>query len=186
MASFDLAVFNYIHGLAGYSRLLDFIGIFFAEYSGYAMIMIFLVWVFWSHGQRQRFQILLFILLSLIISRGILTEAIRFIYHRPRPFNVLDFSPLIEQIDKGAFPSGHAAFYFVFAAVIWMRDRRLGNYFLAVAALMGMGRVFAGVHWPMDIIGGGLVAFASVYVVKLLLASSQPALEGSDESRILG
>jgi undecaprenyl-diphosphatase len=187
MARFDVALFNSIHGLAGVSRLLDFMGIFFAEYAGYFLIGIFLVWLFWKYEGRQRLYILLFTSLSLIISRGIMTEVIRFAYHRLRPFVALQFTPLIEQADKGSFPSGHATFYFALAAAIWLRDRRAGSYFFAAAALMGLARVFVGVHWPLDIIGGALVACATVYVVRLLLASYQPIFaEESDGTRVLG
>lgn len=187
MARFDLVIFNYVYGLAGVSRLLDFIGIFFAEYSGYFLIAAFVAWVFGKYEGRQRLYVSSFALLALIISRGVLTELIRFAYHRQRPFAALDLIPLIEQADKGSFPSGHAAFYFALAAVLWMRDRRLGNYFFAIAAVMGLARVFVGVHWPMDIVGGALIALLGVYIVRLLLASYQPVFtERSDGRGVLG
>jgi undecaprenyl-diphosphatase len=187
MASFDLALFNYIHGLAGVSRLLDFISIFFAEYAGYFLVVAFITWVWWKYEVRERWGALLFASLSVLISRGLITEMIRFWYHRPRPFVLLKFTPLIEQADKGSFPSGHASFYFAIAAVLWMYDRRLGNYFAAIAGVMGIARVFVGVHWPLDIIGGALVALVSVYIVRLLLVTYQPvSARGSDGGRVLG
>jgi len=186
MARFDLVLFHYIHGAAGVSRLLDFIGIFFAEYLGYFLIVGFLLWLFVSRW-KERTYASLFVLLTLILSRGILTEVIRFLYHRPRPFVLLEITSLIEQTDKGSFPSGHAAFYFALAAVFWTFNRRWGNYFFAGTILMGLARIFVGVHWPMDIIGGALVALVSVFIVRLLLVSYQPAsARRPDGERVLG
>ena len=166
----DQNLFLMISGLAGKSRLLDFLGIFSAEYLGYVLIAGFLIFVFSLTNFKERFRLLSFVLLSLIVSRGILTELIRFFYHRPRPFMVLEITPLITEADKGAFPSGHAAFYFALALSLLFFNRKLGWYFIGASILMGISRVFVGVHWPLDIVGGIVVALISVYSVNLLLS----------------
>ena len=85
----------------------------------------------------------------------------------------LDFTPLIEPVNQGAFPSGHAAFYFSLAGVIWLLNKNLGWRFAGAAALMGLARVFVGVHWPLDILGGAAAGIISVYIVYLLLEYSR-------------
>lgn len=165
----DQTFFLWIHGLAGKSRLLDFLGIFLADYLGYILTVGALATI-WALGDwKRRIHYFSFLALVLILSRGIFTELIRFFYHRPRPFSVLDFKPLIEGVNQGAFPSGHAAFYFALAGVVYFLDQRKGKYFFTAAALMGLARVFVGVHWPMDIIGGALAALLSVLAVKRIL-----------------
>lgn len=169
----DQKIFAAIHDLAGKSRLLDFFGIFFAEYLGYLLVAaaIFLVWISFS-GWKKRFYHYSFLILAVIFSRGILAEAIRIIYYRPRPFTALNFKPLVEQLDKGAFPSGHAAFYFALAGAVFLINKKWGQYFLAAATLMGVARVFAGVHWPLDIVGGAAAGFLSVWAIDWLLNKS--------------
>ncbi len=173
--NFDLALFNLIHDLAGKSRLLDFLGIFLADYFGYLLILAAIALVAMESDWRKKFNYYTTLALSLILSRGIFTETIRFIYARPRPFTALEFAPLIAEKDYGAFPSGHAAFYFALAGVIWLLNKKWGWRFAAAAALMGLARVFAGVHWPLDIVGGAIVGLGSVWLIDKYLISSKTA-----------
>lgn len=167
--NFDQQLFNFIHDFTGRSQLLDFLGIFLADYLGYFLIAtaVYLIWR--GNNWQKRFQGAAFLSLSLLLSRGILTELIRFFYYRPRPFLALDFTPLVAEINKGAFPSGHAAFYFALAGTLFFLNRRNGWYLGLGALAIGLGRIFVGVHWPSDILAGALVAAISVYAVNLLL-----------------
>lgn len=165
----DQQLFLLIHNLAGKSRLLDFLGIFFAEYFGYFLIILALAAIFSLDGWKKKMYYLAFFSLTTVLSRGIITETIRFFYHRPRPFLVLDFTPLIEEINKGAFPSGHAAFYFALALPVFLINKKWGWYFMGGAFLMGLARIFVGVHWPLDILGGFFTAFLSMRLINLLL-----------------
>lgn len=165
----ELSIFNAIHDLAGQSRLLDFLGVFFADYSGYVLILAAVVIIAMENDWRKRFLNASLAALSLIISRGLITEIIRVFYNRPRPFLALGFDPLVAQINHGAFPSGHAAFYFALAGVIWLLDRSWGRRFFFAAFLIGLARIFVGVHWPSDILGGALVGVASVWFARSIL-----------------
>lgn len=149
--------------------MLDFFGIFFADYLGYFLILgaIFLIWSLKDY--KKRVYSSSFALLVLILSRDILTELIRYLYYRPRPFLALNFTALINGYHTAAFPSGHAAFYFALAGVVYLLNKKWGQYFIGAAAVMGLARVFVGVHWPLDIVAGAIVGFLSVYLTNLLL-----------------
>ena len=169
--NFDLLIFSLIHNLAGKSRLLDFLGIFLAGYLGYLLVLAAVVIIAMESDWKKRFLNFSFMALSLIISRGIITEVIRAVYYRPRPFIALDFTPLIAEANHGAFPSGHATFFFALAGIIWLLDKKWGWRFLIAASLMGLARVFVGVHWPLDILGGAVVGIFSVWAVNKYLIS---------------
>ena len=164
----DLSLFNLIHNLAGKSRLLDFLEIFLADYFGYFLIFGVVVMIAMENDWKKKFHFYALLALSVIISRGILTETIRLAYHRLRPFLALGFSPLIPE-NSYSFPSGHAAFYFAVAGVVFLLNKKWGWRFIAAATLMGLARVFVGVHWPLDIVGGAIVGFASVWFIDWLL-----------------
>ena len=173
MFSLDEKIFNLIHQLVGKSRLLDLSAIFFADYSGYILILIALVIIFSAKKYKDRIYNLAFVSLILLLSNGIITQTIRFFFFRERPFAALNFTPLIEKSSfEAAFPSGHASFFFALAfAIYYLGEKRWSLIFLVISILMGIARVYVGVHWPLDIVSGILVAFVSAFVVKLILAS---------------
>lgn len=171
----DQKIFSLINGLAGKSNLLDFLGIFFADYLGYFLIIIFFILIFTLDGWKKKLHYSAFAALTIILSRGVFTELVRFFYHRPRPFSVLGIAPLIEEVNKGALPSGHAAFYFALALPLFLINRKWGWYMIVGASAMGLARVFVGVHWPLDILAGAGAALISFYLVKSLLEKYKPA-----------
>ncbi|MBX5469115.1 MAG: phosphatase PAP2 family protein [Thermoleophilaceae bacterium] len=59
------------------------------------------------------------------------------------------------------FPSDHATGAFAIAVAIFLRHRRLGSLLLVAAALLSVGRVAMGVHWPTDVIAGAALGAAT-------------------------
>ena len=171
MFPLDEKIFNFIHQLVGKSRLLDLSAIFFADYSGYILILIALVLIFSAKKYKDRIYNLAFVSLIVLLSNGIITQTIRFFFFRERPFVQLGFAPLIaKSASEAALPSGHASFFFALAfAIFYLGKRRWSLIFLAVSLLMGISRVYVGVHWPLDIVSGIIVAFISAFIVKSLL-----------------
>jgi len=171
MFSLDENIFNFIHQLVGKGRLLDLSAIFFADYFGYILILIALVMIFSAKNFKDRIYNLAFVSLILLLSNGVFTQTIRFFYFRNRPFVDLDFVPLISKsASEAAFPSGHASFFFALAfAIFYLGKKRWSLAFLLVSLLIGIARVYVGVHWPLDIVSGIIVAFISAFIVKSLL-----------------
>jgi len=67
-----------------------------------------------------------------------------------------------------SFPSDHASAAFAIAFTILLFDLTAGSIFLGAAAVIAVGRVFVGAHYPADVLGGALVALAaSLLVVRL-------------------
>ncbi|MDP3784648.1 MAG: phosphatase PAP2 family protein [bacterium] len=148
--------------------MIDFIIIFFAEYLGWALgIMAFLIFF------RKR-RLLFESFLSALIARFGFTEIIRYLYDRPRPFEIKDIAPLISHDPGGSFPSGNATFFFALATTLFIYDRRWGTVFFIGAVLMGAARVLAGVHWPSDILGGAVVGILTSVVVNFILKKFKP------------
>lgn len=165
----DLTLFNWIHSLAGKSRLLDFLGIFLADYLGYLIALVAIILFLAESDLRKKFSYYTVLALSLIFSRGIVTEFFRFVYTSPRPFAALNFSPLVNGQNGNSFPSGHAAFFFAVAGAVWLFNKKWGWRLLVATALMGLARIFAGAHWPSDILGGAIVGLSSAWIAYRIL-----------------
>jgi undecaprenyl-diphosphatase len=57
----------------------------------------------------------------------------------------------------GSMPSLHAANFFAAAGVVWSERRRAGIVAYLAATLVALSRVYLGVHWPADVVGGALL-----------------------------
>jgi len=166
----DQIIFQVINGLAHKWWLLDWLGIFLASYLNYFLILIAIFLLIKERNWRWRIYFFCLSGLSVILARGIITEIIRFFYYRPRPFLVLQIQSLLGNSDvAGSFPSGHATAYFALALAIFYINRKWGWWFLGAALLMGLARIFVGVHWPLDILAGALIGLGSAFLIRKLL-----------------
>lgn len=149
---------------------MDSMAIFFASYFQYFLVAAVLVFLFWGKGEELKKNRLIAVLgfLAAVVSRFFFTEIIRWFYFRPRPFMEFDFTPLVGHEANASFPSGHAAFFFALATVIFLFNKKAGWWFLAGACLISLSRVFVGLHYPADILAGAVVGvFSGWLVVKI-------------------
>jgi undecaprenyl-diphosphatase len=63
------------------------------------------------------------------------------------------------------FPSDHATGAFAVAMAIWLRNRRWGTVALLAAALLSVGRVAIGVHFPSDVVAGAALGCAAALLL---------------------
>jgi len=84
-----------------------------------------------------------------------------------RPF-LIDGQPVMTLTvpADGAFPSQHAALAFALGVTIFMHDRKVGWFYLIGAIAIGIARVVANVHYPVDIIGGALLGTLVAVIVE--------------------
>jgi len=169
------ALFLWIHNFSGRSAFWDYLGIFIAQWMQYVMVLAFLVLVFAQPTLRRRLYLFAEAALAIMLSRGIIATTIHFFYNHPRPFEVYGFAPLVGA-SGASFPSGHATWFFALAMTIWFANRKWGWWFFILATLMGIARIYAGVHWPLDILGGAAIGIASAWFVHWLLRDEKKEL----------
>jgi undecaprenyl-diphosphatase len=96
------------------------------------------------------------------------------IYYRPRPFVTEDVKLLFYRPSVSSFPSLPIAVAFCFAAGVRLANTRLGACLLILAALFAAARVYAGVHYPLDVIAGAAIGDGCVHIVARLAFVSNP------------
>jgi len=155
--NFDYYLFQLINNLAGHYKWLDDLGIFFAAYSQYffgAGIIIFMLFkkekaVFWKN-----FKITAYFFGTAIVSRFVFGEIIKLAVNRSRPFEIHQVTQILPYDVGQSFPSGHMAFFFAFSTAVYLYNKKVGIICYIVSFLMGIARIYTGVHYPLDILGG--------------------------------
>lgn len=101
--------------------------------------------------------------MAVFVLSGLLTQLIKQLTNRPRPSNMPEtiVAP-DERIFMNSFPSGHTTTAFAFACFIWLHVRGtryvwVGWLAWGMAVLIGVSRIYRGVHYPSDVLGGALV-----------------------------
>ena len=130
-----------------------------------------------------------------LIGVVILNQVFKFLVHRPRP----DGFRLITESGY-SFPSGHSmvamAFYGLLAWMVWRYERDplvrrvCVTGFGLVVVLVGVSRIYLGVHYASDVIAGFCLALAwlllyTTIVTPLFLPEKKTQL-GSDETIMMG
>ncbi len=117
---------------------------------------------------------MLVILLAVVLGESIITGLLKSLFDRERP----DFIPHLIYSSSASFPSGHAAsasaVYLTFGfAIASLMTRKVLRYYSLGAALLiifliGVSRVYLGVHYPSDVVAGWCVGAAWASTVWLV------------------
>jgi undecaprenyl-diphosphatase len=108
---------------------------------------------------RVKKEVVLHALLACVVAWAI-AEMIKTFFPTIRPFVFYGKLPLTITIPfDSAFPSQHETVSIALATTVWYHNKKIGTAFIVAAILVGAGRVLANVHYPLDILGGGLLGF---------------------------
>lgn len=167
MYEVDVTIFRWLNSWVFWKLWADAAIVFRAVFLGWwvlAGLLAFGVLVLLPRFRRllrKNWEMIGVALAGALIARFGIVEAIRYVYNRPRPFEVLsDINQILFHEPGGSFPSGHAAFYFAIAAVVSRYYFKTSLLFYAAAFSVSLNRVAAGLHWPSDIVGGAIVGIA--------------------------
>jgi membrane-associated phospholipid phosphatase len=171
LIQFDRAVCAFINHAARRWEWLDRANVVISEsdlIKGGVVLAIF--WAMWFRHQTARERLLAGLggsLLALSIAR--LLAYVLPIRQRPLLEPDMHFVPPLGLADQSnwtdwsSFPSDHAALFFAIIAGIWLADRRAGIFGLIyVSIAICLPRLYVGIHYPSDVIAGGLIGVGAV------------------------
>jgi undecaprenyl-diphosphatase len=175
----DVDLLYDINGLAKdapgwFDRIVGFVG----EYGLLLAMVLLVVWCWWSvrrrGGQDAATSVAALVWTPLAAALAVLVNVpIRGFVERPRPFrDHQGIDVLVTGKTDYSFVSDHATITMAMAVGLFVANRKFGLVGIALALLEGFCRVYMGVHYPTDVVGG----FALGTAVALLLSPLAMAL----------
>lgn len=149
---------------------MDSLIIFGAKYLYLVIVIISLAYLVAVPKSRSS-QVIVAALIALPLTY-IIAKIMSALYFDPRPFVVGNFIPLIPHAPDNGFPSDHTLLSAAIAAVMFAFDRKIGVLLFLIAFLVGLARVYAGVHHLTDILGSMTIAAIVTYCVMRFLLPS--------------
>jgi undecaprenyl-diphosphatase len=167
----DTSVFLWINGLAGRVAFIDefFKGIA-NDYFAVITACLVLVWMWFAardivrREKDQRTVMLAMISIGIVSALMLLCNHF---YFRTRPFDNLPAGSvhlLFYKPTDSSFPSNIAAVLFSIGVAVCIKNRKYGVWLLVLAVLTGFGRVYMGVHYPLDVLGGAALATLASFI----------------------
>jgi undecaprenyl-diphosphatase len=156
------AIFFFFYDLAHQSQILDKVVVFFAVYFPYIVaVLAGLFLLFYRKSWREFFIVFFSAGLAVLVSL-----IFKFLIRAPRPFLALPGVHALFSETGYAFPSGHATFFSALAVALFFYNKKIGYAFMFFALIIGIARIIAGVHFPIDILGGFIVGALVAFFVK--------------------
>lgn len=123
---------------------------------------------FLSLSSKDRTKMLFVGILSSGISLILLKISSVFI-NDPRPFVINHVMPLIPHAPDNGFPSDHTLITMWLALVVFLNNRRVGIALIVISFVVGISRVMALIHYPIDIIGSIVIATVSAWASNITI-----------------
>ncbi len=178
----DVVLFHLLNNWVGTFPILDSITrIIVNDYVVPTLASLAAIWVWLSgatpqeRSRNQRAVILLIV--GVLISQAFIKD-LSFVYFRPRPFATETVKLLFYRPSVSSFPSVPIAGVFVFASSISPVNRTLGLVLYLLGSLYGLARVYAGVHFPLDIVGGAAIGIGTVWAIERVSFFFDPLANG--------
>lgn len=171
MEELNRSLFLAINASAEASLPMRELAIFFAQWMVFCVpLLLAVLWIFGEQRQR-RVVLLAGVSIALALACNLV---IRELWFHPRPFMLGLGQNFLAHAPGASFPSDHASGLFAMAfALILASLRKTGLVMLGLALLVSWARVYLGVHFPFDILGGCLVGLLSAWLVRQGLAWRQ-------------
>ncbi|HEV3357432.1 MAG TPA: phosphatase PAP2 family protein [Pseudonocardiaceae bacterium] len=150
--TWNVATFSAINGLAAHTAWLNPVIAAFANWAGPVLLVLILGVAWWRNRDRYLAAVLTGV--SAVVALGV-NQLVAGLWFEQRPFVALHgVTMLLAHPADNSFPSDHAVIAGALAIGTLLFARRWGIVAVVVAVLLSVARVYAGMHYPLDVIVG--------------------------------
>jgi undecaprenyl-diphosphatase len=145
---------------------------------GRLLVIVGLILLLWK-GDKNKRAILPLLFLTILVTDQVSSSLIKHLVQRPRPCHIIDGTYIMENlrllVTCGAgfsFPSSHAANSFAVTTLFTIYYPKVSWIFILFALLVSFSRIYVGVHYPLDVVGGavtGVICSLVLYFVWLFI-----------------
>lgn len=173
MPSLNVTILEFINNAVGYYHPLDIVFLIATSLTtlivvGGAVALYFGVYLPLKEKRERRINKIkdAVFIAGAIFATYVVVTVTKILIAYPRPFNTLtDLHVLINLPNDYSFPSGHAALTMALATSVYFFRKRLGTLLFLFAFVVGLARIYVGVHYPLDVGVGFLLGY---FIPKLL------------------
>lgn len=174
----DLWLFHLLNDFVGTFPLLDwFVRFIVNDYTIPTLIALIAAGMWFTgatDNERTLYQrAVVFIALGILFSQALIKD-FSYVYFRPRPFAMEPVNLLFYRPSVSSFPSIPIAVAFTFAMGAWCANKTIGKILFGLGILYALARVYAGVHYPSDVIAGAAIGAGMVWIVARLRFVFEP------------
>ncbi len=152
-------LFTLLHGFSFQYPLVDGLILFLAELFGVLLVLALIAYVFVCQRSWRSAAVHIAVFVGVALLARLIAEIPKLAVASPRPFVVFpDIATLLTHSEPlKSFPSGHVTFFAALATAVFFYRRNVSVWLFVGAFFIGIARVIAGIHWPLDIAVGWLL-----------------------------
>jgi len=155
----DKAVFLFFNARLSHP-VLDYVMPYITEFRFWIIPGLAAAALFVFRERKKALIVLGLVALTTALCDPLSSQVLKKLFVRPRPCNPDAFVEggrfIIGMWRSFSFPSSHSMNMFSVATVLFCFYPKRGVYFYAFAAMIGYSRVYCGVHYPSDVLGGAV------------------------------
>jgi undecaprenyl-diphosphatase len=156
-------LFRLINNLGKEYTILNPGVVFIAEYM--VIFLVIAVLTFWITRVNKNRIMMICGSITFVIAE-ILGKIAGNIHSNLQPFAELSsVNQLIEKAVDNSFPSDHTILFFSFCVTFWIFRGARGFIWILLALLVGISRIWVGVHYPADIMVGAIISICTAIIV---------------------
>jgi undecaprenyl-diphosphatase len=172
----DTAVFRFLNTSLS-NPVFDVLMPFLTDLNKQRIVLVIVaalvLWMIIRGNKSVRLAAILLII-TIIISDQLNSSVIKYWLLRQRPCRILHDVRLLVSCGSGySFPSSHAVNNFAGALVLSFFLPRAKWWFFGYATTIAFSRVYVGVHYPFDVIGGGVIGLICGGCVLIIFLGSE-------------